>query len=69
MKDLMGNGQPGRIATIEKQIMSQQKTLWIGVGILSALQVLHANGMLNLGNLFRASQTQDQPAAIHQVVK
>ena len=40
MQDLMGNGQPGRLREIENTVRSHQKIIWMGMGIIVALQFL-----------------------------
>lgn len=53
MKSLVGNGQPGRIAEMEKRLVSHERLLWIGMGVLMALELLNANGLLNVRALFK----------------
>lgn len=63
LRYLLGNGQPGKVKEIErmlvdhdKRIQAQKdatnKILWIGIGALAILQVLQANGLLNLSKIF-----------------
>lgn len=51
MKELIGNGQPGRVTKVEDQVKANSRLLWIGMGVLWALQVLSANGFLNFRKL------------------
>lgn len=53
MKGLVGNGQPGKIAEMEKRLLSHERLLWIGMGVLMAMQLLNANGLLNIRALFK----------------
>jgi hypothetical protein len=48
MKELMGNGQPGRIQKIETRQDTHSKLIYIGFGILCALQFAAANGWLKI---------------------
>jgi len=59
LRYLLGNGQPGKIAKIDdmlrdhdKRLQEHDKVLWIGIGVLAVLQVLQANGLLNLSKIF-----------------
>ena len=42
MKDLIGNGQPGRVGRLEEEVKSHSKLLWLGMGGLYALQIFPA---------------------------
>ena len=46
MKELVGNGQPGRIQKIEDEMKVHSKLLWVGIGGLMLLQIMAANGWL-----------------------
>ena len=48
MKELMGNGQPGRIQKIEEEVKSHARLLWIGLGGLYVVELLAATGILNI---------------------
>lgn len=39
-KDLLGNGQPGRIPKIEKTLMWHSRIIWMGMGILWLLEIV-----------------------------
>lgn len=51
MLALMGNGQPGKIAGIEKKLDSIQKFLWIGIGALAVLNFLQSSGVISLKSI------------------
>lgn len=49
--DLYGNGQPGIIQNLSKQISSLQRTVWLALGAFGAIQFLTASGLLSLKSL------------------
>ena len=48
LKTILGNGQPGRLQDVENDVRFLSKMVWIGFGLIAALQFLAANGMLTL---------------------
>ena len=40
MRDLLGNGQPGRITLLERVILAHQRLIWVGMGIVITFQML-----------------------------
>ena len=40
MQSLVGNGQPGRVRELENVVKNHQRLIWMGMGIVVALQVL-----------------------------
>jgi hypothetical protein len=39
VKDLYGNGRAGRVTAVEKKLAYHSKIIWIGTGVLFAIQV------------------------------
>lgn len=46
MKELKGNGQPGRIDRIEEKLDKLSKQVYIGLGLVLAMQFLALAGQL-----------------------
>ncbi len=38
VKDLYGNGRDGRVTAVEKKLAHHSKVIWIGIGVLFAIQ-------------------------------
>lgn len=51
MKELIGNGQPGRVDKMESKVEGLSKAMYVGLGGLYLLHFLAANGLLNFKKL------------------
>jgi len=47
-KALWGNGQPGIIAEMQNKLITHDKLIWVGLGILTAINFLTGSGVISL---------------------
>ena len=55
MEELVGNGQPGRIAGLEKAIVGLSRFQWIAIGMVMLMQFLSSSGVVSLRSVLPAS--------------